>query len=192
MAGNQGIKLKSVGEQMIARYLLNRVTGVVLPAIVIGTSSAADIKVVGATTYMTLGIPRTALTPAEIDLSVLADAGSLEHLLDAVKSQGCYLLIHVATGGTISVTQGPVLTLGERNGVVFDSGETLAELKIRAEHPQVPTGVAVLGDCWRETAPTGTFTFGTTLLSDATDALYRDIFWPDFGPDAFDLTAALA
>jgi len=170
------VTFPTVWERRLAYALLYRWYGDVEPAVAIGTSKE-KIAIGAAATCMFAGIPAAALTAQDEDvLSGTALAAT----------QACRFLICAQSDGTITATQGPILTLAE-----ITTGETAAQMKTRSVLPAIPTGEVPLGDVYIVTTTAETFTFGTTELdANATNATYRDFLWPDSGPDGFNLTGA--
>ena len=170
------VTFPTVWERRLAYATQYKIHGTVLPDIDIGTSKE-KIEINGACLTTFAGVAGTTLTAEDKDiLSGTALAAS----------QACRFLICAQSDGTVTATQGPILTLAE-----ITSGETAAEMKTRSVLPAIPTGEVPLGDVYIVTTTGETFTFGTTELdANGTNATYRDFTWPDSGPDGFNLTGA--
>ena len=97
------VTFPTVWERRLAYALLYRWYGDVEPAVAIGTSKE-KIAIGAASTCMFAGIPAAALTAQDEDvLSGTALAAT----------QACRFLICAQSDGTITATQGPILTLAE-------------------------------------------------------------------------------
>ena len=181
----KGITLSSRGLQVLAKFMLNRQVGLVKPAVAIGTSKE---KIqIAAATCLNNGLTSSILTAQDEDILT-----GITGLASTTKVEAIKILISAQADGTIVATGGAILIINEKNGVVFDTDETAAEHKARCELPKVPDNEAPLGEVYVLTAAAETFVFGTTELdANATNAVYKDLVWPDSGPDAFDVTAAL-
>ena len=152
----------TAAERMVNRAFMNRWLAATLataPALVIGTGSAAKVKLTNATNIILAGVPQTeiaAAVEAELAGTTLAAA------------EKCKWLVYI-TGGVITALQGPII-----------STTIVAE----PELPSLPASSVCLGYVLVVNA-TNPFIPGTTLLSAAgvTDT-FVDLMWPDSGPTA--------
>lgn len=114
----------------------------VSPALVIGSGSAADIRINAAIDYVRDGVRRTQKAAAEVDVpsgATMADDGTAREV---------YVLVYINTSDAFAALAGTVATGGEA-----------------AEIPELPTGCVQLGYVKIAAASGTAFTANSTLLS---------------------------
>ena len=168
-----GITLPSVNLQALAHYIMNHWDLTVVPAIVIGSSSALKFKTVGSTLGVIKGIPVAATTGAEYTLTAVTGYT----LTSLAKEEHTRFLIVQEAINTFKVVQGPVKSTDSDNA----NYSTAANLQL----PAVPADTVVYGDIL-VTTTSAVFVPGTTALT--TVGAFRDLQWVDSGPMAFDLS----
>jgi len=166
--GRKDASMDRADLRTLANYLMNRVIGVISPAVAIG-STKSKVALGGAAVCLIGGIQQAALTAQDYDFTT--GHTSLGN------SEACKILVIGKTGTTVQTRQGPIVAA------------SVAEASV--ELPAVPTGWAVLGEVYVKTGAAETFVFGTTLLdAGATNATYRSIRFADTGPSALISTGA--
>lgn len=156
---SKGHEFRRADERAMARALFNRPLGA--PGLVIGTSSATDIKVANTIAFLLDGVFEAVGAAFEI-----GPGGN-----NLGNSEKCIYLVSIASGGSSgTATQSAVVAASDDD----------------PDLPAVPAGECPVGTVKVETDSSHTFTPGTDNLNKTgVTATYTDMVWPDTGVDSF-------